>query len=116
MKNLIISIMLTLCSVSMVNAEQGRLKLQVLPAGNYLAFRLTSLVDQVTVNKVTVNRGACDTWSMGNPKPGTVLKYGQSKDWKLMVYNGTYGGEYPCEILEVAVSTPEGTHTFTRNN
>lgn len=116
MKNFMLSIMLVLCSISTVNAEQGRLKLQVLPAGNYLAFRLTSLVDQVTINKVTVNRGACDRWSFGDPKPGTVLKYGQSKDWKLMVYNGTNGAEYPCEILEVAVSTPEGTHTFTRNN
>lgn len=116
MKKFIVSVVIALCYISSVKAEQDMLKLQVLPAGNYLAFRLTSLVDQVTINKVTVNRGACDRWSMGDPKPGTVLKYGQSKDWKLMVYNGSSGAEYPCEILEVAVSTPEGTHTFTRNN
>lgn len=116
MKNYIFSILLVLCSINSVKAQQDTLKLQVLPAGNYLAFRLTALTDQVTINKVTVNRGACDRWSFGDPKPGTVLKYGQSKDWKLMVYNSLGGTEYPCEVLEVTVDTPEGTHTFTRNN
>lgn len=112
----IIMLVLLVCSIfTPVHAAQGDLQLRVDQNYAYLIFRFTAVADQVIINDVIVNRGACNRWSLGNPRPGTVLKYGQSKDWKLMINNPTSGAVYPCEILEVAVVTPEGRFTFTRN-
>ncbi|QDB70343.1 hypothetical protein CF8_0174 [Aeromonas phage CF8] len=80
--------------------------------GNYLVIQLTSVVDEVTVNSVWVNRGGCDNPSLGNPGKGTKIRYGQSKNYRWMIYNSMNGNSYPCNVLEIEVRTTEGNWTY----
>ena len=101
-------------TVSGVQAnQQNPIKLQTGEVGDYLVVRLTSLVDQIVINNVTINRGACENPSIANPKKGTILKFGQSKDWRWMVHNSYNGNNYPCEILEITINTNGGVLTYT---
>ncbi|WNV46004.1 hypothetical protein [Aeromonas phage AerS_266] len=106
-------VMLMMVSFPSMAEPQDPFKLQTGQVGNYLVIRLTSVVDQVTVNNVIVNRGGCDRPSLGNPKSGTVIRFGQSKDWRWMVFNPNNGNSYPCEVLEIVVKTSEGDWTYT---
>lgn len=106
-------VMLMMVSFSSIAEPQNPFKLQTAIVNNYLVVRLTSVTDQVTVNNVIVNRGGCDRPSLGNPGKGTVLKFGQSKDWRWMVFNPNNGNTYPCEVLEIKVQTSEGDWNFT---
>ena len=106
--------LLVFLAVPSVHANQQNLiKLQTGEVGDYLVVRLTSLVDQIVINNVTINRGACENPSIGNPKKGTILKFGQSKDWRWMVHNSYNGNNYPCEILEITINTNGGVLTYT---
>lgn len=84
--------------------------------GNYLIIQLTSVVDEVTVNSVWVNRGGCDNPSLGNPGKGTKIRYGQSKNYRWLVYNSVNGSSYPCNVLEIEVRTTEGNWTYYPQN
>lgn len=106
-------VMVMVMSFPSIAQPQNPFKLQTAIVNNYLVVRLTSVVDQVVINNVVVNRGACDRPSLGNPGKGTVLKFGQSKDWRWMVFNNINGNSYPCEVLEIKVNTNEGDWTFT---
>ena len=101
-------------AVSGVRAnQQNPIKLQTGEVGDYLVVRVTSLVDQIAINNITINRGGCDHPSIANPKKGAILKFGQSKDWRWMVHNPYDGNNYPCEILEIAINTNNGVLTYT---
>lgn len=100
-----------------VKAEpQDPFKITTGEVGSYLVVRLTSVVDEVTVTDVFVNRGACNHPSANNPRQPLKIRFGQSKDWKWMVYNQYSGTEYPCNVLEIEVRTTEGNWTYYPQN
>lgn len=90
----------------------------------YRHIYMYSLIDNLTVTGLSIDRGSCYTW---NIKP-TVLKYGKREDfyllysaqvayanagWNWIELNNTYG---KCMWSEVEVKTNMGDYTFNLNN
>ena len=74
---------------------------RVEPAPNYVRLRITSMVDAVTIQGVTVNRGNMKIYGLEKELPKS-LKFGEV--WFVAPDGKT--------IIEVEVQTDQGTWTF----
>ena len=72
--------------------------------GRQLMLGITSLVDEITIQTVTINRGNCTFW-VAATRPR--LRLGQTLDGHITTDN--------CEPIEVEVTTDQGVWVYTFN-
>jgi hypothetical protein len=95
-----------------VLAKNESVKISVGQEGNYRVVNVTGLANELTINKVVVNRGQCRT-SWGNPAKPYTLKFGATQPYRYMLYNSLNGSRYHCDVVEIVVETDQGAWTFT---
>ncbi len=101
-----------LCVSSSVLAKNESVKISVGQEGNYRVVNVTGLANELTINKVVVNRGQCRA-SLSNPIKPYTLKFGATQSYRYMLYNSVNGSRYHCDVVEIVVETAQGTWTFT---
>lgn len=101
-----------LCVSCGVLANNGSVKISVGQEGNYRIVNVTGLADELTVNKVMVNRNQCNP-SLSNPNKAYTLKFGATQSYRYMLYNSMSGKRYHCDVVEIVVETDQGAWTFT---
>ncbi|WPS58052.1 hypothetical protein RDV79_05310 [Aeromonas dhakensis] len=101
-----------LCVSSGVLAKNESVKISVGQEGNYRVVNVTGLANELTINKVVVNRGQCRA-SLSNPIKPYTLKFGATQSYRYMLYNSVNGSRYHCDVVEIVVETAQGTWTFT---
>ncbi|HGE8266167.1 TPA: hypothetical protein ACGD2I_000572 [Aeromonas hydrophila] len=101
-----------LCVSSGVLAKNESVKISVGQEGNYRVVNVTGLANELTINKVVVNRDQCRT-SLSNPIKPYTLKFGATQSYRYMLYNSVNGSRYHCDVVEIVVETAQGTWTFT---
>lgn len=101
-----------LCVSSGVLAKNESVKISVGQEGNYRVVNVTGLANELTINKVVVNRDQCRA-SLSNPIKPYILKFGATQSYRYMLYNSINGSRYHCDVVEIVVETAQGTWTFT---
>lgn len=101
-----------LCVSSGVLAKNESVKISVGQEGNYRVVNVTGLANELTINKVVVNRGQCRA-SWGDPVKPYTLKFGATQSYRYMLYNSLNGNRYHCDVVEIVVETDQGAWTFT---
>lgn len=101
-----------LCVSSGVLAKNESVKISVGQEGNYRVVNVTGLANELTINKVVVNRDQCRA-SLSNPIKPYTLKFGATQSYRYMLYNSINGSRYHCDVVEIVVETAQGAWTFT---
>lgn len=95
------------CSLNQEQEVEVTVNYHPLGAGGISQIHIQSVLDNVTIREVTINRGNCATLDYGALAEGKQLKYGQA----LLAVSPCR----PAEIREVKVKTDQDTYTFTFN-